>query len=133
MTQQNQEDYLITMYRLWEKSQEIRSVDIANKLKIAKASVSEMLNKLSQRKYIIKTPYSNIKFTSKGRILAKKLTFKHRVIEVFLKDVLECKQRNIHQEAHKLEHAFSDQAIKKLAKLLKNHNNCPDGDKIPKI
>ncbi|MFH1427876.1 MAG: metal-dependent transcriptional regulator [Patescibacteria group bacterium] len=130
---QKQEDYLITMYRLYEKNKQIRSVDVAKQLKISKASVSEMLKKFKKQKIINMNLYSNIIFTSKGLNVAKKLAYKHRVVEVFLKKVLKCKSKNIHTEAHRLEHAFSDQAIKKLAKFLNNPKVCPDGDKIPKI
>lgn len=133
MQKQSQEDYLIVMYRLHEKDKQIRSVIIAKQLKISKASVSEMLKKLKKQKIVNMNLYSTVTFTKKGLNMAKKIVFKHRVIEVFLKDVLKCNSRDIHLEAHKLEHAFSDKTIKKLAKFLKNPKICPDGDKIPQL
>ena len=134
MIKQSQEDYLRAMHRIWERDNKvIRSVDIATELNISKPAVSEMLKKLAKEGYIKMPPYSNIIFAKKGLQAAKKLTFKHRVIEVFLRDVLDCPAKNIHREAHKLEHAFSDEAIKRLAKLLNNPQLCPDGNKIPKI
>jgi len=133
MTKKTREDYLRAIYYFQEQGKSVRSVDIAKYLEISKASVSEMLKKLIKGKYIKMAPYSEITFTAKGLQEAKKLTYKHRVIEVFLKDILHCPLKNIHQGAHELEHAFSDSNIKKLAKFLNNPQYCPDGKKIPKI
>jgi len=134
MIKQSQEDYLRAMYRAWERNNKIiHSVDIVTELKISKPAVSEMLKKLDKEGYIKMPPYSDITFTKKGLQTAKKLTFKHRVIEIFLRDVLDCPARDIHHEAHKLEHAFSDRAAKRLAKFLQHPQTCPGGKTIPKI
>ena len=134
MFRQNQEDYLRAIYRLWEKDrQNIRSIDISKELEISKGAVSEMLKKLVKHQYIKMAPYSNIIFTNKGLKKARELTCKHRIIEVFLKNILKISNKNIHQEAHKLEHAVSQEVIIKLAKFLKNPKVCPDGKNIPRI
>lgn len=133
MINQYQEDYLRAIYRAYEKNEDIRSVDIAKELKISKPAVSEMLKKLARLKYIRMAPYSNITLTAKGLKTAKELTYKHRVIEVFLKDILKISKNNIHKEAHKLEHTVSEEVIKKLSKFLDNPKVCPGGKNIPKI
>lgn len=119
---QKQEDYLITMFRLQESQGQIRSVGIAEELKISKASVSEMLKKLKTKKLIKMDLYSNVEFTKKGLNQAGKLTRKHRLIESFLKEVLGFSEKRVHEEAHDLEHAFSDYGIKKLDNFLRNKN-----------
>ncbi len=134
MVQQNREDYLRTIYGLWENNDKtIRSVDIAQYLGISKASVSEMLRKLAKRKFIKIKPYSYVSFTAQGLRLAKKLMYKHRIIEVFLLNFLGVGKDKVHAEAHRLEHGFSDQVIKKLAKFINNPKYCPSGKKIPTI
>jgi len=134
MINQSREDYLRVIYNFWEqKGKIIRSVDIAGYLNVSKASVSQMLKILARQKYIRVKPYSSILFTTKGLNVAKKIAYKYRIIEVFLKRVLGFNKKNIHQEAHKLEHCFSDQVIKKLAKLVNNPKYNPQGKKIPKI
>ena len=56
----------------------------------------------------------------------------HRVIEVFLKDILKFKDpRAIHEEAHKLEHAFSEDALNRLDQYLNNPDKSPTGELIP--
>ena len=89
-----------------------------------------MVKKLTQQKYIKMQPYSEIVFTPKGLRKSQELTFKHRVIETFLKDVLRVNKKDIHEEAHKLEHAFSAQTINKLYRFLKKPGVCPHGHAI---
>ncbi len=122
------------LYSFWEHDKTaIRSVDIAAYLHISKASVSQMLKKLAQQNYIKIRPYSYIVFTPNGLRLARKLMYKHRVIEVFLLNFLGIHKSKIHEEAHRLEHGFSDLVIKQLAKFINNPRHCPSGKQIPKI
>jgi len=127
----NKEDYLRGIYHLLEDEGYVRSVDLADYLNITKPSVSEMLKELNNEGLIVYRKYSRLRFTSKGRTIARKLTFKHRVIESFLKNILHSDSQNIHEEAHRLEHAFSDESIEKLRKLLGNPKEDPHGKPIP--
>jgi len=134
MHTQSQEDYLRAIYNIYEKNdQNVSSVEIADSLCISKPAVSKMLKKLVGQKLIKMKPYSNIVLTAKGLKEAKKLTRKHRVIEVFLVDILKIQKNKIHEEAHKMEHAFSDNTIKKLARFLNNPKFSPTGRSIPKL
>ncbi|MBT7392399.1 metal-dependent transcriptional regulator, partial [archaeon] len=116
------ENYLQTMYYLFEKdtNKGIKSIDIAKELKISRPSVSAMVKKLAKEGYLIADKYSKIFLTELGKKEARKLMHKHRVIEVFLVDVLGHDISRVHEEAHKLEHAFSDESIEKLDLLLNN-------------
>ena len=127
----NREDYLRGIYLLEEEKGEIKSIDLANYLKVSKPSVSEMMQELDKEGLVSYKKYSKIHFTSKGKIIAKKLTSKHRLIELFLKKVLKIDTKNIHTEAHRLEHAFSDESMGKLRRLLGNPKKDPHGKLIP--
>lgn len=128
----SREDYLRTMYHLYEKGRDIKSIEIAKELDISKASVSEMIRKLSKEGYIVVKPYSSIRFTEKGLTEAKRMMRNHRVIEVFLKNVLDYNIVDVHDEAHRLEHAFSEESIKRLNDFLKNPIVSPYGNPIPR-
>ena len=129
----NKEDYLRGLYLLEEKKGEPKSIDLAHYLNISKPSVSEMVKELNKEGLVSYKKYSKLKFTAKGRKIAEKLTSKHRLIELFLKIMLKVKSQNVHQEAHRLEHAFSDDSIKKLRKLLGNPKKDPHGKPIPQV
>ena len=131
MYTQNKEDYLRGLYILKEEKGEIKSIDLAHYLNVSKPSVSEMVQELNKEGLISYRKYSKLKFTPKGRRIAQKLTSKHRLIELFLRDILKINSKNIHEEAHRLEHAFSDDSIAKLRKLLGNPKKDPHGKPIP--
>ncbi|MCP3686395.1 MAG: metal-dependent transcriptional regulator [bacterium] len=129
------EDYLRTIYYLSEKQADkklgIKAVDVATELNISKPSVSAMIKKLISLGFLRANPYSKIFFTEKGRNEAKRVMHNHRVIEVFLADVLKYDQKKVHDEAHRLEHAFSEESIKRLDAFLKNPKKSPHGETIP--
>jgi len=133
MESANKEDYLRGIFHLMEDEGIVRSVDLADYLNITKPSVSGMLKELNKEGLVEYRKYSKLKFTSKGHRIAQKLTFKHRIIESFLKNMLHINLGNIHEEAHRLEHAFSDEAVEKLKKLLGNPKEDPHGKPIPKF
>ena len=127
----NREDYLRALYILEEKKSELRATDLAEYLNVSKPSVSEMVKELDKEGLVSYKKYSKLKFTPKGRKIALKLTTKHRLIELFLRDVLKINPKNLHQEAERLEHAFSDESIEKLRGLLGNPKEDPHGELIP--
>ena len=127
----SREDYLRGIYHLMEEEGSARSVDLADYLNVTKPSVSEMLKELNKDGLIGYKPYSKVKLTRKGHNIAQKLTSKHRIIERFLKDMLKIDKKKVHDEAHRLEHGFSDDSIGKLRKLLGNPKQDPHGKPIP--
>ncbi len=128
----NREDYLRGLYILEEEKGEIKSIDLAHYLNVSKPSVSEMINQLNKERLISHKKYSRLKFTAQGRRIAQNLTSKHRLIESFLKNMLKISPKNVHQEAHRLEHAFSDESIERLRRLLHNPKTDPHGKPIPR-
>lgn len=129
----SREDYLRIIYLLFEKNFDkgIKSIKIAEELNISRASVSVMVRKLAEKGYLKVNKYSRVFLTESGKSKARKIMHKHRVIEVFLVDVLGFNLNKAHKEAHKLEHAFSDESIRKLDLLLNNPKISPTGKIIP--
>ena len=133
MFTKNREDYLRGLYILEEEKGEIKSKDLADYLNVSKPSISEMMQALDKEGLVEYKRYSELKFTRKGRRIAEKLTSKHRIIELFLKDILKLNSKKIHEEAHRLEHAFSDDSIGKIRKMLGNPKKDPHGKPIPAV
>lgn len=127
------EDYLRAIYKFSEQGIYVRIIDIAKNLGLARSTVSERIKDLQNAKFIKPNRDGGIVLTTKGNSLAKQLTYKHRLIEVFLNKTLGIDAKNVHVEAHKLEHAFSDEVIKRLAKFLGNPTKDPHGEKISKV
>lgn len=133
MIKKTKEDYLRSIYHIYEeKDSEVMSIDLCNYLKVSKSTVSEMLKKLSKEKLTKSIHYGKITLTKKGLKEAIEVTRKHRIIEVFLSKILKIK-KNIHEEAHRLEHAFSNESISSIESLIQDITQCPHGKPIPKI
>lgn len=127
------EDYVRAIYILSQSPKGTGVTQIASKLKLSKSTVSERLKELVRDGLVVADPYATVTLTKKGMDIATKLTYKHRLIEVFLYKTLKMNKDLIHAEAERLEHACSDEVIKRLAKFLHNPKNDPHGSVIPKI
>ncbi len=120
--------------RLAEKNQVVSPASLSKYLHVSKNTVSQMLLRLHKERLVKYEKYSRaIELTKKGRGIAIRLTYRHRLIERFLVDVLETKAEKVHEEANRLEHAFSDESIKKISEMLGKPNKDPHGRPIPKI
>lgn len=130
------EDYLKAMYSIHEDmddpSEGLMSKEIASALDVSKPSVSAMMRKLADQRYIKAEPYKRIHFTKKGIEEAKRLMRNHRLIEVFLREKLGCDLKKVHAEAHRLEHAFSQYSMDRLDSFLDSPKKSPYGRIIPR-
>jgi DtxR family Mn-dependent transcriptional regulator len=124
------EEYLETIYELSGKGRPAKTNDIAERMNVAPASVTEMLGKLADDGFVDYKPYYGTTLTKKGFDVAKKLKWKHRLLERFLYDVLGIQKGRVHEEACRLEHGLSDEAADALDEMLEYPAECPD-DKKP--
>lgn len=130
--QKSTQDYLKVIYSLSKNGDLASNTDIAHKLDVAPASVTEMLKKLSEDGYVKYSPYHGSTLTDKGLQEAQKITRKHRLLENFLSNVLHIRNDKVHEEACRMEHDLSDEAAESLCRFLKHPDTCPDdGNIIP--
>ncbi len=127
------EDYITAIYRIETKNGTVRSKNIAEYLEIGKSSVSEMISKLVNLGLVKHGKYSDLTLTKKGENRARKIVFKHRVIELFLTKMLKRDKKVVHEEAHKLEHAFTDQSIERIYSILGKPKTGAHGEQIPEV
>lgn len=126
------EDYIREIYLASIRHGVVRVIDISRNLKLARSTVSERIKDLEKAKLAKSGDSSSITLTKKGSTIAKHLTYKHRLIEVFLHKTLGISADKVHVEAHKLEHAFSDDVITRLDRFLGNPKVDPHGKAIKK-
>lgn len=127
------ENYIkvITTLRLNEKIDTIRSTDIATRLNISAAAVSDRLKKLKKKGLITSFGHQGIELTDKGLQMGKKMIRHHRLWETFLHQVLQVPLSDIHNEAEKLEHASSEKLINAIDAYLHYPKTDPHGNPIP--
>src|ERR671917_675024 len=105
--------------------------DVAARLLVSPASVSNMFVRLQEMGLAEYERYQGASLTERGRVEALRLVRRHRLIETFLLEHLGYDWQKVHDEAERLEHAVSDGFTERLAELLGHPDHDPHGDPIP--
>lgn len=105
--------------------------EIAAAMRVAPGTVTSMVKSLEKDQHVVYAPYAGVRLTEKGRFLALHVLRRHRLIELFLVDVLELDWSEVHEEAERLEHAISDKLLDRIDALLGFPTTDPHGDPIP--
>lgn len=128
------DNYLKAIYALSKDgSRRVGSGEIAARLEIAPASVTNMLQKLageadSPVKY---ERHRGVALSVAGRKRALEIVRHHRLIETFLHDVLGYSVDELHEEAEKLEHFISEKFEERIAAKMGDPVSDPHGHCIP--
>ncbi len=77
------------------------------------------------------TPYHGVELTDKGVAIALEMLRHHRLIELFLAELLGMPWDRVHAEAERLEHVLSKELEERIAAKLGNPARDPHGDPIP--
>ena len=128
---QAHQDYLKAIYMLLSRGQEASNSAIAQSLGVAPASATNMVKRLAEAGLIEHVPYRGVQLTPAGQQAALEMVRHHRLIELFLHDVLEMPWDQVHVEAERLEHAISEEVEEAMARKLGYPTFDPHGDPIP--
>ncbi len=113
---QSLEDYLESI--CMHGGEHVKSIDLANQLKVSRASVNKAINTLIDEGLVSKELYGDISLTAKGRDLSTKILWKHKLLRKFLIEVLGVDSDKANKEACGIEHSISDDTAVKLEKLV---------------
>jgi DtxR family Mn-dependent transcriptional regulator len=126
------EDYAKAIYVLETRGREpVSTTALAERLNVTPGSVSAMVKKLADIDLVTHTPYRGVRLTPAGRRTALEVIRHHRLLELFLAEVLEMPWDRVHQEAEVLEHVLSSELEEIIAAKLGNPTVDPHGDPIP--
>jgi len=128
----SREDYLKAIYSLGGDVNFVSNKDLASKLEIAAASVSEMMLCLQKEGLVEYRPYHGTKLTDEGLKICNVVVKNHRLWEVFLMRHLGYSWAEAHEEAELLEHATTLRLVERLDKFLNYPTYCPHGSLIPR-
>jgi DtxR family transcriptional regulator, Mn-dependent transcriptional regulator len=131
MTTPAVEDYLKTIYQLSEHGEPVSTSAIADRLGIAAGSVTGMLKRLAEAGLVEHTRYHGASLTDAGAANAVRTIRRHRIVELFLVEVLGYTWDRVHDEADRLEHVVSDELITRMAAVLGEPDADPHGAPIP--
>jgi len=125
------EDYLRTIYALEEEIQPVIAARVAEEVGVTPSTMVSTLRRLEREGYLKVLRRKEIHLTAEGRQVAERILRRHFLLERFLTDLLGLDWVKAHQEAHRLEHAVSQEVEDRLAKLLGYPTTCPHGNPIP--
>jgi DtxR family Mn-dependent transcriptional regulator len=129
---QSIEDYLKAIYKLHSlENGGVSTSALANELGVANASVTNMVKRLSKLGMVDYQSYYGTTLTKSGEKIALEMIRHHRLLELYLKEMLGYKWDEVHDEAEKLEHYISEQFEDKISELLNHPTVDPHGDPIP--
>lgn len=126
-----QEDYLKALYHLHGDQRPVPTRDLAQRLGISSPSVSEMVTRLTAQGLVEHDRYKGQQLTREGRKVALELVRHHRLLEMFLVQVLGYSWDEVHDEAERLEHVISERMEQRIFELLGRPELDPHGHAIP--
>lgn len=129
------EDYLKCIFLEQQRDPEalVSMRQISTALSLAPGTVTAMVKTLADSNLVTYEPYSGVRLTPSGRQLALHVLRRHRLIELFLVQVMGMNWSEVHAEAEELEHAVSDRLIERMDDMLGYPSADPHGDPIPDI
>ena len=109
------EDYLECVYNRINLNGSVKAIEISKELSVSRASVTEALNKLAQKKYINYGRYEMISITDLGIEKAKEIINKHNVIQSFFENILGIEKDEAARVACGIEHIITENILQKLS------------------
>jgi DtxR family transcriptional regulator, Mn-dependent transcriptional regulator len=131
MLTQAVQDYLKIIYKLQREGAGVTTNAIADRLGVAPASVTNMIKKLAGLRLVAHTPYRGVALTAGGEKVALEVIRHHRLLELYLSEVLGVSLDKVDKEAERLEHVLSEELEERIALTLGDPTHDPHGHPIP--
>jgi Mn-dependent DtxR family transcriptional regulator len=114
------EDYLEVIYELIKKKGYATQADISESLSVSSPSVTKMLQRLDESKYLKYEKYRGINLTQEGIDVAENIREKHALLSEFFK-MIGVDEDIANIDAEGIEHHLHPQTFKKLREFILSH------------
>lgn len=121
------EDYLEAIYHIIAEKHVARSKEIAARLQVSRASVTEALRALAKRELINYEPYEAITMTAQGKKAAQNVIFRHDALKQFFIEVLAIDPDVAEKGACRVEHTAPPEVISHMISFIEFLKICPRG------
>ena len=113
----SEEDYLEVIAELVELKGYATTLDISRFMNVSPPSVTKMLQKLDEKKYLEYEKYHGINLTDIGKQVADTIRRKHSTLLEFF-EILNVGKGIANQDTEGLEHHLNDKTIRQLRKFI---------------
>jgi DtxR family transcriptional regulator, Mn-dependent transcriptional regulator len=124
----SKEDYLKSILEAESEGEEVISARLADWHKVSPPAVTMALRRLKKDGLVHVERDGLVRLTAAGRKIARKLTFRHHLIERMLSEMFGMEWWKVHDEAERLEHAVSPDFEARLLAKLGSGGPCPHGN-----
>ena len=127
------EDYLKIIYHLSGGEGRVSTGQIAEELAVSPASVTDMVQRLAAEEppLLDYRKHQGAALTEAGKKAALETIRHHRLLELFLHEVLGFSWDKVHAEAERLEHVISEEFEERVAAVLGDPRRGLHGEPIP--
>lgn len=127
------EDYLKIIYHLSCEQGRVSTGQIAEELAVSPASVTDMVQRLAAEDppLLDYRKHQGVALTGAGNKAALEIIRHHRLLELFLHEVLGFSWDRVHEEAERLEHVISEEFEERVAAVLGDPKRGLHGEPIP--
>ena len=127
------EDYLKMIYKLSVEDERVSTGQIADALVVSPASVTDMIQRLANEDppLLDYRKHQGVALTEEGLSVALEILRHHRLLELFLHEILGYSWDQVHAEADRLEHVISEDFEERVAAVLGNPQRGLHGEPIP--
>lgn len=120
------DDYLATIYALWQERGEARVCEIAKAREVKMSSVTIALRRLSELGYLTYTARETLALTAQGEARARRSWSRHELLRRFFREFLDVPPEQAQEDARHMEHHLSDLSMERLARFFEFVARCPD-------
>ena len=114
------EDYLEVIYELTKQKGYATQADISELLNVSSPSVTKMLQRLDENRYLKYEKYRGINLTQEGTDVAENIHERHTILSEFFK-MIGVDENTANIDAEGIEHHIHSQTLKKLREFIVNH------------
>src|SRR6476661_10924595 len=114
------ENYLKTIYTAQQRAggELVAMGAMAAAMRVTPGTATSMVKALAESGLVEYEPRGGVRLSAKGQRLALHVLRRHRLVELFLVEVLKLDWSEVDVEAEELEHAISDKVLERMDAVL---------------
>ena len=124
-------EYLAEIYRLQEDEPTVSTTSLAERLNVSAPAIPRMLKRLKSAGFVKHVPYQGVELTELGRLEALRVLRRHRILEVFLVQIMGFTWDEAHDHSDDLGQGLNDEVTDRMAEMTGHPTRCPHGEPIP--